>query len=343
MLNVGVVGYGYWGPNLARCLSETEDCRLVAIADQSPAALERAARRFPGALLVRNWSELVRDRTIDAVAIATPVWSHFEIAEAALFAGKHVLVEKPITSTREQAERLIDLAEAKRKVVLVDHTFCYTPAVKMLCDLIRTGTLGDLYYYVSQRMNLGLFQSDVDVIWDLAVHDIAILDYCLKIQPVAVSASGACHISGKPANIAHVTLFYEDGLIGDLNVNWLSPVKIRQSILSGNRRMVVYDDLESNEKIKIYDSGVSPEIGDPESRRLMLISYRIGDMTAPRLATTEALLVETRHFTDCILNGTKPITSGLTGLRVLEVLEAATRSMEQRGAPVELRHLQAVG
>lgn len=343
MLKAGVIGYGYWGPNLARCLSETEDCQLTAIADQSPAALKRAARRYPGAYLTRNWVEVVRNSTIDAVVIATPVESHFEIAEASLLAGKHVLVEKPITRTVEEAQRLIDLAASKGKIVLVDHTFCYTPAVKMLSDLVSAGTLGNLYYYISNRMNLGAFRSDVDVIWDLAVHDIAILDYCLKAQPVAVSASGVSHIKGNLANLAHVSLFYEGGLLGDLNVNWLSPVKIRQSILSGNRRMVVYDDLESNEKIKIYDSGVSLEVNDAESRRRMLVSYRIGDITAPRLATTEALLAETQHFAGCILKDAKPITDGLTGLRVLEVLEAATRSMEQRGAPVELRQIKAFG
>jgi len=337
MLKAGVVGYGYWGPNLARCLSETDDVQLIAIADQSAAALERAARRYPGAHLTKNWIELVRNGAIDAVAIATPVQSHFEIAEAALLADKHVLVEKPITRTAEQAERLIDLAAAKSRIILVDHTLCYTPAVKALCDLVNSGTLGDLYYYISTRMNLGAFRSDVDVIWDLAVHDIAILEYCLKTQPIAVSASGVCHIKGTPANLAHVSLFYENGLLGDVSVNWLSPVKIRQSILSGNRRMVVFDDLETSEKIKIYDSGVSLEASDAESRRSMLVSYRIGDMTAPRLATTEALLVETRHFADCILKGAKPITDGETGLRVLEILEAASRSMEQRGAPVELR------
>jgi predicted dehydrogenase len=293
--------------------------------------------------LTRNWVEVVRNSEIDAVAIATPVESHFEIAKASLLAGKHVLVEKPITRTVAEAQRLVDLAAAKGKVVLVDHTFCYTPAVKMLSDLVGDGTLGDLYYYISSRMNLGSFRSDVDVIWDLAVHDIAILDYCLKTQPVAVSASGVSHIKGNLANLAHVSLFYEGGLVGDLNVNWLSPVKIRHSILSGARRMVVYDDLESNEKIKIYDSGVSLEVNDAESRRRMLVSYRIGDITAPRLATTEALAAETRHFADCILSDTTPITDAVTGLRVLEVLEAATRSMEQRGAPVELRQIKALG
>lgn len=342
MLRVGIVGYGYWGPNLARCFSEAEGCRLVAIADQSPAARARAGRRFPGAVLAADWTELVRHPDVDAVAVATPVRSHFPVAEAALRAGKHVLVEKPITSTREEAERLIDLAAARRLVLQVDHTFCYTPAVRKLRDLVSSGALGDLYYYISNRMNLGLFQSDVDVIWDLAVHDVAILDHCLGARPVAVSASGACHVSGRPANMAHVALFYEGGLLADLNVNWLSPVKIRQSILSGNRRMVVYDDLEASEKIKIYDRGVSLEGSDATEVHRMLMSYRIGDMTAPRLDTTEALLTEAKHFAECVGSGRAPSTDGAMGLRVLDVLDAATRSMAQRGAPVELKCLQRV-
>jgi predicted dehydrogenase len=339
MINIGLIGYGYWGPNLARCFAETERCRLAAVADSSSAALVQAARRYPETRCTTEWDEVVRDTSVDAIAIATPVRTHFSLALAALRAGKHVLIEKPMTETAAQAKLLVAEAADRDLVLLVDHTFCYTPAVQKLRDLVIAGDLGEIYYYVASRMNLGIFRTDVDVIWDLAVHDIAILHHCLGRKPFAVSASGTSHLRGRPANMAHATLFFEDGLVADLNVNWLSPVKIRQSILSGNRCMVVYDDLEPSEKIKIYDRGVNIS-GDPEEVHQMLVSYRIGDMRAPHLAPTEALLAETRHFRDCIENKQVPITDGNMGLHVVEVLEGATRSMQQRGHPVDLQPLR---
>lgn len=339
MIGIGLIGYGYWGPNLARCFTETEDCRLVAVADASPAALERVARRYPGVRCTTDWTDFLKNPSIDAIAIATPVTTHFPLGRAALRSGRHVLIEKPIANSVDQASILVEEAAARNLVLMVDHTFCYTPAVEKMRELVTAGDLGDIYYYISNRVNLGLFQADVDVIWDLAVHDVSILQHCLGSQPLAVSASGACHVRGRPANMAHVTLFFEEGFIADLNVNWLSPVKIRQSILSGNRRMVVYDDLEVTEKIKIYDSGVNVSQDSEEIHR-MLISYRLGDMTAPRLAATEALLTETRHFIDCINDKRVPVTDGVMGLRVVEVLEAATLSMAQRGHPIDLQPLR---
>jgi predicted dehydrogenase len=339
MIGVGVVGYGYWGPNLARCFSETADCRLVAVADSSPAALARVAQRHPDVRATTDWNDLIVDPIVDAVVIATPVRTHFELGMAALRAGKHVLIEKPIAETSSQAAALVEEAASRNLVLLVDHTFCFTPAVAKLRELITTGKLGDIYYYISNRMNLGLFQNDVDVIWDLAVHDIAILQHCLGQRPVAVTASGACHVPGRPANMAHLALFFEDGLTADINVNWLSPVKIRQSILAGSKQMVVYDDLELSEKVKIYDSGVKLS-GNPDEIHQMLVSYRIGDVTVPRLDTGEALLAEAAHFIDCIKTGGIPITDGVMGLQVLEVLEGATKSMNQRGQPVEFRPLR---
>jgi predicted dehydrogenase len=341
MIGVGIVGYGYWGPNLARCFAETTDCRLVAICDTSEAALARASRRHPDARMTTDWDDLVSDPRVDAIVIATQVRMHFELGMAALRAGKHVLIEKPVAETSAQASALIDEAKKRNLILMVDHTFCFTPAVAKLRRLVTEGTLGDIYYYISNRMNLGLFQKDVDVIWDLAVHDIAILHHCLASRPVAVSASGACHVPGRPANMAHVTLFFDDGFIADLNVNWLSPVKIRQSILGGSQRMVVYDDLEPSEKIKIYDSGVRLS-GEASEIHNMLVSYRIGDMVAPRLDTSEALLVEAAHFRDCISTGQDPVTDGIMGLQVVEILEAATRSMSERGHPVEFRQLRMV-
>jgi predicted dehydrogenase len=339
MIRVGVIGYGYWGPNLTRCLTEAEGCRLAGIADMSPAALVRAARKHPDVLRTTDPSELIADPNVDAVAIATPVRTHFALALAALRAGKHVLLEKPLTETADQARQLVDEAAARNLVLMVDHTFCYTPAVRKLRDLVAGGDLGTIYYYIANRMNLGLFQNDVDVVWDLAVHDIAILTHVLRQHPLAVSSCGASHVQGRPANMAHVTLFYPGGMVADLNVNWLSPVKIRQSILSGDRRMAVYDDLEPSEKIKIYDRGVN--VGeDPAELQRMLVSYRIGDMTAPRLDTTEALLTEVEHFAACVEGGATPITDGQMGLQVVEVLEAATRSLRMRGHPVDLQRLR---
>lgn len=339
MIGVGVIGYGYWGPNLARCLTEAEECKLVGIADPSPQALARAARRHPDVRHTPSAAELIADPRVDAVAIATPVRTHFALARAALRAGKHALVEKPITETADQARVLIDEAAARGVVLMVDHTFCYTAAVRKLQELVAGGELGRLYYYISNRMNLGLFQNDVDVVWDLAVHDIAILHHCLGSQPLAVSACGTSHVTGRPANMAHVTLFFPGGMVADLNVNWLSPVKIRQSILSGDQRMAVYDDLEPSEKVKIYDRGVNLS-ADPEEVQRMLVSYRIGDMTAPCLSTAEALLTEVEHFADCVQNGRTPVTGGQMGLHVVEVLESATRSMALRGHPVELQPLR---
>lgn len=339
MIGVGVIGYGYWGPNLARCLAEAEGCRLAGIADMSSAALARAGRRHPEVWRTEDPAALIADPDVDAIAIATPVRTHFPLALAALRAGKHVLVEKPITETSDQARALVDEAASRGLVLMVDHTFCYTPAVRKLRDLIDAGDLGTLYYYISNRMNLGLFQNDVDVVWDLAVHDIAILQHCLQARPLAVSSCGMSHVKGRPANMAHVTLFYPGGMIADINVNWLSPVKIRQVILSGDRRMAVYDDVEPSEKVKIYDSGV--KLGeDPAELQRMMVSYRVGDMTAPRLDTTEALLTEVEHFAACVEGGLTPITDGLLGLQVVEILEGATRSIRMRGHPVDLQRMR---
>jgi predicted dehydrogenase len=351
VIGVGVIGYGYWGPNLARCLTEAAGCRLVAIADMSWDAIARATRRHPDVEMTTDPTALIDDPRVDAVVIATPVRTHFALAQQALRQGKHVLVEKPITETADQARRLVDEAAARGLVLMVDHTFCYTSAVQKLRELVAAGELGTIYYYISNRMNLGLFQNDVDVVWDLAVHDIAILQYCLGTRPLTVSACGTSHVDGRPVNIGHVTMFYPGGMVADLNVSWLSPVKIRQSILSGDRRMVVYDDLETSEKIKIYDSGVSVggvSVGgvsagnDPDAVQRMLVSYRIGDMTAPRLGTKEALLTEIEHFAACIGDGTVPLTDGMMGLEVVEVLESASLSMASRGHPIDLQRLRRV-
>jgi predicted dehydrogenase len=335
MINIGIVGYGYWGPNLVRNFAETPGANVLAVSDLDTAKLATVQRRFPAVKTTTDFRELLRDPAIDAIAIATPVNTHFELALAALQAGKHVWVEKPMTETSDQARRLLDEAERRDLVLLVDHTFIYTGAVMKMAELIKAGELGRIYYYDSIRVNLGLFQRDVSVISDLAVHDFSILDYLLDEHPVAVSASGTNHFPGTPENLAYVTLFYESGTIAHANVSWLAPVKVRQILVGGSQKMITYDDLEPSEKIKVYDKGVS-FTDDPQKIHEMRVGYRTGDMWAPRLAMTEALGVEGAHFVDCIETHSPPKTDGHLGLRVVQLIEAASRSMRHKGETVYL-------
>ena len=335
MIGIGVIGYGYWGPNLVRNFAECQGAAVRMVCDLRPAQLEKVQRRYPSVRVTTNPADVWNDPEVDAVIVATPVDKHFELAMASLRAGKHVLVEKPITSTSEQASRLIDEAAARRLVLMVDHTFVYTGAVRKMRELLETGELGDIYYYDSTRVNLGLFQHDVNVLWDLAVHDLSIMDFVLGQQPIAVSATGFAHVQGRPENIAYMTMFFDGSLIAHVNVNWLSPVKVRRTLLGGSRRMVVFDDLEASEKIKVYDRGISVN-PSPENVYQMLIGYRAGDMWAPQLPLGEALQTEARHFIDCIEQRRTPTTDGHAGLRVVRLLEAATISMAQRGALVPI-------
>jgi len=340
MIGIGVVGYGYWGPNLARCVSESSGCRLVAIADGAESSRERAGQRYPSATLYPGWDEMLRDPAIDAVAIATPVRTHYEIAAAALTAGKHVLVEKPITETAEQAQRLVELANRRNLTLMVDHTFIYTAAVQKIRSLIADGTVGDIYYYESTRINLGLFQGDVNVIWDLAVHDFAILEYILGAEPVSVTAVGAGCIQGRRESLAHLSVQFENGTLAHVNVNWLAPVKVRRTLIGGSRRMIVYDDLEPSEKIKVYDRGVHLT-ADPDHANEVRISYRTGDMWAPQLSTKEALLGVIEDFVGSIADGRLPASTGTNGLHVVRMLEAAAQSLNSGGHPVDLTRWKA--
>lgn len=330
MIGVGLIGYGYWGPNLARNFMETPGAAVRSICDASEKSRARAASRHPGAKTPADPRELIDDPQIDAVIIATPVSSHFELAMAALDAGKHVMLTKPMTSTLEQSHRLVERAAAKGKVLHVDHTFVYTGAVRKIRELYDQKVLGDLLYYDSVRVNLGLFQRDVNVIWDLAPHDISIIEYLVPRPPVAVSAHGVSHVKGQPENIAYLTLFYPDNLIAHIHVNWLAPVKIRQTLIGGTQKMVVYNDLETSEKVKVYDRGVSLTNVEsaPEKIYQMLVSYRAGDMYAPRVDEAEALRVEAKHFIECIEKNARPLTDGEAGLRVVRILEAASESMK---------------
>jgi len=335
MINVGVVGYGYWGPNLVRNFAEAENSHIAAVADFDSGRLRLAGLRYPHLKLCSDYSDVLNDPEIDAVAIATPVRTHFEIAYAALQAGKHVLVEKPMTETVEQAKILIDEASRKNLTLMVDHTFIYTGAVKKIKGLVDSGDLGKIFYYDSTRINLGLFQHDVNVIWDLAVHDISILDFIHGERATLVSATGASHVPGSPENIGYITLNFDSGAIAHINVNWLSPVKLRHTMIGGSKKMIVYDDLEPSEKIKIYDKGITMT-EDPNEVYQMLVGYRTGDMLAPQIETSEALLEEANHFIECINSGVTPKTDGEMGLRIVEIAAAATESMKQQGRPVSL-------
>jgi predicted dehydrogenase len=334
-INIGIIGYGYWGPNLVRNFAETPGAQVAAVSDLDTAKLAVVQRRYPTVKTTTDFRELLNDPNIDAIAVATPVNTHFELALAALRAGKHVWLEKPMTENSEQARLLIDIAQRRQRVLLVDHTFIYTGAVVKMHELIKSGDLGRIYYYDSIRVNLGLFQRDVSVISDLAVHDFSILDYLLGEYPVAVTSSGTNHFPGTPENLAYVTLFYESGTIAHANVSWLAPVKVRQILVGGSKKMITYDDLEPSEKIKVYDKGVSL-VDDPQKIHEMRVGYRTGDMWAPKLAITEALRVEGEHFVDCIVNDKVPKTDGQLGLRVVELIEAANQSMRHKGETVYL-------
>jgi predicted dehydrogenase len=335
MVRIGIIGYGYWGPNLVRNFVEAPNTQVIAVADQNTERLQVLSRRYPGIEGVTDHREILRNPDIDAVAISTPVSTHFPLAMEALQAGKHVLVEKPMTSSSDEARRLIDEASRRKLVLMVDHTFVYTGAVRKMRQLIDDGTLGEVYYYDSTRVNLGLFQHDVNVIWDLAVHDLSIMDYILPEVPMEISATGIGHVNGAGEDTAYISVFYSGSIIAHLNVNWLSPVKLRRTLVGGSRSMIVYDDIETSEKIKVYDKGVVVR-NNPESLYKMLVSYRSGDMSAPKLDVTEALLLEAQHFADCIQTGKTPITDGHAGLRVVSALEAASESLAQRGRSVRL-------
>lgn len=335
MLRIGIIGYGYWGPNLVRNFAETPGLAVAGVADLDQKRLETVQKRYPGVKTTIRFQDLLEDLSIDAIAVATPVSTHFELGMAALKAGKHLWLEKPMTESSLQARKLVDEAEMRKLVLIVDHTFIYTGAIRKMAEIIQREDLGDVYYYDSTRINLGLFQRDVNVISDLAVHDFSILDYLLGEQPVEVSVAGTNHFPGTPENLAYISLFYNSGMIAHSNVSWLAPVKVRQILLGGSKKMIAYDDLEPSEKIKVYDKGVS-FTDDPQKIYQMRVGYRTGDMWAPQLDTTEALRVEGEHFVDCIENGKAPLTDGSLGLRVVELIEAATRSMNERGRAVKI-------
>jgi predicted dehydrogenase len=333
---VGIVGYGYWGPNVARSFAGQVNGQLAAISDLSEDRLAAAAVNHPGVRTTRDANEILTASDIDAVAIAVPVSRHFELGMAALKAGKHVLMAKPMTATDAEAEALCAEADRRGLVLMVDHTFVYSGPVRKIQELTASGDLGQLYYYDSVRVNLGLFQGDVNVLWDLAVHDLAILDFIVADRPVAVSAIGMSHVAGGLEDQAYLTLLFERPFLAHVHVNWLAPVKVRRTLVGGSKKMIVYDDVEPSEKVKVYDSGVSQMPGRAENYDVFW-NYRMGDVFSPRLSREEPLRAEAAHFLDCIAKQGRPTTDGECGRRLVRVLEAATTSMKNGGRQVELK------
>ncbi|MFZ3340871.1 MAG: Gfo/Idh/MocA family oxidoreductase [Terriglobales bacterium] len=333
VIRFGVIGYGYWGPNVVRNLDHIEGSKVVAVSDKSPAALKRVAKSYPHVTVSPDSADLISSPDIDAIAVVTPVWTHYELTKAALENGKHVFVEKPFTSNAAQAEELINLAARKNLKIMVDHTFLFTGAVKKIGQLLEEGTLGKIYYYDSTRVNLGLFQHDINVIWDLATHDLAIIDHLIKEAPEAISATGQNHLNGYE-DIAFLTIYFPNKVIAHINVNWISPVKVRTTLIGGEKKMLVWNDLEADEKLKIYDKGV--DVKSQEGVYNLLVSYRSGDMWAPQVEQIEALKMELNYFIDCIREDTTPFNDGCAGLKVVRMLEAANESLAKRGELVYL-------
>lgn len=333
MIRCGVIGYGYWGPNVVRNLRALDSVELVAICDQNECAAGKARRAHPDVEVCSDASELLSSPKIDAIAVITPVWTHFELAKRALENGKHLFIEKPFTATSKQAEELIELAERKNLRIMVDHTFLFTGAVKKIGQLINDGTVGKLLYYDSTRVNLGLFQHDVDVLWDLAPHDLSIVDHLIGQPPDAVVATGEAHYNGL-TDVAFITAYYPGNVIAHINVNWLSPVKVRTTLIGGEKKMVVWNDLEADEKLKVYDRGVQMKAPSREGVYEMLVSYRSGDMWSPKVEATEALKAELGYFATCVETNARPFNDGAAGLRVVRTLEAAEESLSRKGEAV---------
>ena len=339
MLKVGLIGYGYWGPNLARNLADSDDgVRLIAVADARDERRQAAERRHPGVKTFASADAMIASDDVDAVVVATPLATHKPLAESAIKRGKHVLVEKPLASSRRDAEFLAELADARGVRLMVDHTFVYTGAVRKIRSLIDEGDLGRLLYLDSVRVNLGLFQQDSNVIWDLAVHDLSVMDHLIDARPVAVSADGSCVSGYEHENIAYITVHYDDGFLAHFHVNWLAPVKIRHMLLGGSQRMLVYNDMEPSEKVLVYDKGVEVnlDVQDDLARRQILVSYRTGDMYAPKLDRTEALASVVREFASAVAERRDPATGAASGVRVVSLLEAAAQSLRSEGRRIRL-------
>jgi predicted dehydrogenase len=334
-VRVALVGCGYWGPNLIRNFTACQTTELAAVCDRDPQRLHAAGTINPHARRVEDFNEILADTSIDAVAVATPPQTHGPLVRAALQAGKHALVEKPIAVSLTEANDLVHLARHKGLTLMVDHTFVYSPAIRKIKEIIDSGELGQLYYIDSVRINLGLFQNDVNVLWDLATHDLAIVDYLLGRMPLSLAAFGSSHTGNDLEDVAYLSLDFGEGLLASFHVNWLSPVKVRHLIIGGSKKGLVYNDLDPSEPIKIYDRGITVA-QHPEARRGILIGYRMGDVWSPRLEKEEPLQNVVRHFAACVQQGVPPLTDGLAGVRVVRILDLAQRSIKAQGSRLHL-------
>ncbi len=329
-VGIAVVGYGYWGPNVLRNYVELPGAQVRWVCDQRPEALQKVSQRYPQMPVTTDFGAVLPDRDVEAVVIATPISTHYPLAKAALEAGKHVFVEKPMTADTAQACELVELADRLGLTLMVGHTFVFSPPVRLVKRLIDDGELGDVYFVTTQRVNLGLHQKDVSVIWDLAPHDLSILYYWLGEAASTVAVTGrACIAAGIP-DVAFINLRFPSGVVAEIQASWLSPVKLRRTIVVGSKKMLVYDDTENVEKVKIFDHGV--DFREAEDYGEFQLSYRTGDIVAPKIDGTEPLRLEAQHFVDCVRSGETPETDGWAGLRVVASLEAAQASLDAGGA-----------
>ena len=336
-IRIGLIGYGYWGPNLARNFTDSDLFELKYIADKSELQRNKASKKFPRTTVLADADQIINDASVDAIAIVTPPESHFQLAKACLLAGKHVLVEKPVTTNSADARELIQIASEKNLTIMVDHTFVYSPPVNFIRQFIKSGNLGNIHSFDSKRINLGLIQKNSDVLWDLAVHDLSILNSIVEDLPISVSASGAFLNNFEQAVTGYMTLFYRNGFIAHIGTSWMSPIKIRQTIIAGDNKMLVYDDLDTVAKVKIYDSSATVA-DDPNSKHDVLVSYRTGDIVSPLIPQEEALSLVVKSFHDTVRSENESISSAKESLRIIDILEAASLSLKQNGNNIEISY-----
>lgn len=335
IIHIGIIGYGYWGQNIVRNFFNAAHCKVGKVADQREDCRELFAKHYPSIEICASAEEVIKDKAIDAIVIATPVSTHYDLAKKALQEGKHVLVEKPMTSSVTEAKELMELAGQKRLTLMVDHTFLYTGAVQKIKQLIDDKVIGKARYFDSTRINLGLFQPDINVLWDLAAHDLSILVYLMEEEPVSVHATGISHTRNGIENIAYMTLHYNADFIAHFHCSWTSPVKIRQTLIGGDEKMIIYNDLEPTEKVRIYDTGYN--FKNEEDKKQMLVDYRTGDVSIPKISGREALSGVAADFIASIMNGKEPLANAASGLRVVQILEASQQSIKNKGREVQIK------
>lgn len=334
MINICLIGYGYWGKNLLRNLSQLSECKVEFVCDSSTKAHEQIKVLYPDIKILEDYNEVITNKNIDAVVIATPTYTHFDLAKKALEHDKHVLIEKPFTTSTTEAETLIDLAVLNNKVLMVDHTFLYSGAVQKIKELVELDQIGSLKYFDSTRINLGLIQPDVNVLWDLAPHDLSILSYIHDEKPISVTASGVSHTNNGIENIAYMTINYDSGFIAHLNCSWSSPVKVRTTLIGGDKKMIVYNDIDPTDKIRVYDSGFN--FKNDEDKSKIYVDYRTGDIHIPKLKTDEPLNKMLKDFVNSINTGSTPVSSWKIGLDTVSILEAAQKSIKQNSKQITI-------